>query len=133
MPLGTRVSRFIEIALTGTELFAIMSASVWPIALTLEIVTKREISWRGLNYFLIGCAMLAIATVVRRDRQRLLFLIGPFFLCAYSSLLACVGIVLLLNGEVSASIIAVVALAAAVAALSVRWHLSGGQRPYAND
>ena len=115
-----RLRHLLGLTLTVVELLAVMTACTWPIALTLQIVTGNEFRY-GFTYFLTGLALLAIATAFRRDRRRLLFLIGPFALFLYTSFLAITAVGVLINGRVDSRLLLVGAVAGGVSLMTVRW------------
>ena len=118
--MNARLSHLLRLALTAVEGLAVMPACSWPLALTLQRVTGGEFRF-GFTHFLTGVAMLAAASAFRRDRRRLLFLIGPFALFLYSSLLALTAVGVLMNGHVDSWLLLVGAVAGAVSVMTGRW------------
>jgi arginine exporter protein ArgO len=120
MVSNMRLPHLLEMILTASEGLAIIVACLWPVGLTMEFLTGRRMPW-GVGGFLVGLAVLAIATAIRRDARRLLYLLGPCALSAYSGLLVVVGGSALRKQDTGGRVFAVGALAAIVFVLTLHW------------
>ena len=110
----------LRITLTLIEMFPVIIACMWPVALTLQLASEKNVGF-GVGYFLTGLAGLAMATLFRRDRQRLLYLAGPFALLTYSALLVTLCGSALIRGNVNGWARSVTLGASVVFLVTLRW------------
>jgi hypothetical protein len=102
-------------------MIGVFTASMYPIARTLELFTSKELTRIGPRYLVVGVLLLAVPSTLRRDWRRLGYLAGPCLLFVYTLMLAVTCFGILLEGGFNSAFFATM-LVAAMASLAIgRW------------